>query len=248
MAGHSKWANIKHKKGANDSKRAKLYTKLIKEISVATREGGEDINSNSRLRVAIQNAKGANVPKDTIERAIQKASGSGDLNYFSLSYEGYGPGGIAFLVECMTDNTNRTVSSIRSIFSKNNGSITKNGSISHLFDRKGIFVINKDTSINKDALVLDLIDAGATDIENDENNLYLTCSVQNFGNIQKTLENLEIEPMSAHLEYFPKSYIHLNDSEAIKALKLIDSLEDDDDVQKVYHNLYITDEQEHLLK
>ncbi len=244
MAGHSKWANIKHRKGANDAKRGKLYTKLIKEITVAVKEGGEDSDSNPRLRVAIQNAKGANVSKDTIERAIKKASGSDGTSYTKVTYEGYASNSIAIFVECMTDNINRTVSSIRSIFSKYNGNLAKNGSIAHLFERKGTFIINSDCISDEDSFTLELIDSGASEIENDEYNFYVTCSINEYGNIQKKLESLKIEPISSELNYFANTTISLNDSGVQKVVKLIEALEDNDDVQKVYHNLEIKEEQE----
>lgn len=246
MAGHSKWANIKHRKGANDAKRGKLYTKLIKEITVAVKEGGGDPSSNSRLRLAIQNAKGANVPKDTIERAIKKASGSDGNNFISVTYEGYASGGIAVFVECMTDNINRTVSSVRSIFSKYNGNLGKNGSIIHLFNRMGTFIINLNDINDEDSFTLNIIDAGASDFYKDEQNFFINCSINNFGNIQKELEKLKIEPISSELGYFPINSIKLDDNNVQKVAKLINALEDDDDVQKVYHNLQIEEEQEHF--
>ena len=169
MAGHSKWANIKRRKGAQDAKRAKIFTKLIKEITVATREGGDDPDANARLRLAIQNAKGANMPKDTIERAIQKVSDSDSNTYLEPTYEGYGPHAIPIFIECATDNLNRTVQNVRSIFSKNGGSLGTNGSLSFIFDRKGVFIVNLTTETVKDSLLLKLIDAGAEEIEEDDN-------------------------------------------------------------------------------
>ncbi|MCP3660700.1 MAG: YebC/PmpR family DNA-binding transcriptional regulator [Bacteroidetes bacterium] len=244
MAGHSKWANIKHRKGANDAKRGKLYTKLIKEITVAVKEKGDDQNINSKLRLAIQNAKGANVPKDTIERAIKKASGSDSANYIAVTYEGYASGGIAIFVECMTDNINRTVSSVRSIFSKYNGNLGKNGSISHLFERKGTFIINKADIPDIDDFTLEIIDAGASEIESDDENFYIICPLNELGNIQKQLEILNIEPISSELSYFPNSTISLDDNAVQRVFKLVDALEENNDVQKVYHNLEVKPEQE----
>ena len=245
MAGHSKWANIKHKKNANDAKRGKLYTKLIKEITIAVKEGGgNDPDSNSKLRLAIQNAKGANVPKDTIDRAISKASGLDSINYTTTTYEGYGPNAIAIFVECKTDNINRTVSSIRSIFTKYGGNLGKNGSISHLFDKLGVFILNLKSIIDEDLLTLKLIDAGASDIEKDEENMYINCAINDFGKIQKELEILRMEPVSAEIGYFPNLTIKLDDENIKKVLKLINALEDNEDVQKVYHNLEINESQE----
>ena len=166
MAGHSKWANIKHRKGAQDAKRGKVFTKIIKEIAVSVKVGGSDIDSNPRLRSAIQNAKGVNMPKDNILRAIKKASGNDAESYTEVNYEGYGPGGIAIFIECATDNINRTVAEIRSIFNKNNGELGKNGSLEYLFDRKGLFVIDKEKiKINLEELEMDLIDFGLIDFE-----------------------------------------------------------------------------------
>ena len=243
MAGHSKWANIKRRKGAQDAKRAKIFTKLIKEITVATREGGDDPDANARLRLAIQNAKGANMPKDTIERAIQKVSDSDSGTYLEPTYEGYGPHAIPIFIECATDNLNRTVQNVRSIFSKNGGSLGTNGSLSFIFDRKGVFIVNLTTETVKDSLLLKLIDAGAEEIEEDENVLHITCPMEAFGDLNKTIEHLELETESAQLERIPNSYMKLEDDQLEDVMKLIDALEDDDDVQKVYHNIDFTDSQ-----
>jgi YebC/PmpR family DNA-binding regulatory protein len=243
MAGHSKWANIKRRKGAQDAKRAKIFTKLIKEITVSTREGGDDPDANARLRLAIQNAKGANMPKDTIERAIQKISDSDSNAYIEPTYEGYGPNAVPIFIECATDNLNRTVQNVRSIFSKNGGSLGTNGSLGFIFERKGVFVVNLPTETAKDRLLLNLIDAGAEEIEEDENILHITCPMEAFGDLNKTVENLELETESAQLERIPNSYLVLNDEQLDDAMKLIDALEDDDDVQKVYHNIDFTDSQ-----
>jgi len=165
MAGHSKWANIKHRKGAQDKKRGKLFTRCIKDIYVAVKEGGDDINSNPRLKTAIQNAKGVNMPKDTIERAIKKASSKDSESYIETTYEGYGPNGIAFFIECTTDNINRTVANIRSIFNKFNGELGKNGSLEFLFNRLGVFELDKDENLNDEELEMSLIDGGLEEFE-----------------------------------------------------------------------------------
>ncbi len=246
MSGHSKWANIKHRKGANDAKRGKVFTRLIKEITVATKSGGADINSNSRLRLAIQNAKGSNMPKDTIERAIKKASGEGSADYISVSYEGYAPGGVAIFVECMTDNLNRTVSLVRSTFTKYGGNLGKNGSIAYLFDRTGTFSLNIDNIEDEDVLTLELIDCGVDEIEKDDGYLYITCSIDNFGNVQRKLDELKIEPESAEIQYVPNTVVTLNEDDVKKVIKFLDAMEDNDDVQKVYHNIEISATQEHL--
>ena len=243
MAGHSKWANIKRRKGAQDAKRAKIFTKLIKEITVATREGGDDPDANARLRLAIQNAKGANMPKDTIERAIQKVVDSDSNTYIEPTYEGYGPHAVPIFIECATDNLNRSVQNIRSIFSKNGGSLGTNGSLDFIFDRKGVFVVNLPTETAKDSILLKLIDAGAEEIEEDENVLHITCPMEAFGDLNKTIESLELEIESAQLERIPNSYLVLEDEALEDVMKLIDALEDDDDVQNVYHNIEFTDSQ-----
>ena len=245
MAGHSKWANIKHRKGAQDKKRGKIFTKLIKEISVAAREGGADPDTNPRLRLAIQNAKGQNMPKDNIERAIKKATDSESVEYFEPTYEGYAPHGVAVFVECATDNLNRTVAAVRSIFTKYDGSLSVNGSVDYMFERKGIFLIKLEGEqpIDKDDLTLELIDGGAEEVDFDEGYVHVTTVMEDFGNMQTKLDDLKIEAESSELQRIPTTYVDLADEEFNQVMRLIDSLEDDDDVQKVYHNLNATEEQ-----
>lgn len=244
MAGHSKWANIKHRKGAQDKKRAKQFTRAIKEINVAVKEGGgPDPDSNPSLRNAIQNAKGVNMPKDTIERAIKKASGADADNYETVTFEGYGPNGIAIFVEATTDNTNRTVASVRSIFSKNGGSLGTNGSLEFLFDRKGVFVIeieNIETELEE--FELELIEGGATKFEKDENLLTVYTEFSDFGLMQTKLEEMGIESRSSEVHRIPLNTMELPVDDAKKIMSLIEKFEDDDDVQNVYHNLEISDE------
>ncbi|MCF8221830.1 MAG: YebC/PmpR family DNA-binding transcriptional regulator [Bacteroidales bacterium] len=242
MSGHSKWSTIKRKKGALDAKRGKLFTRLIKEITIAARDGGGDPESNPRLRLAVQNAKGANMPKDNIERAIKKASGDDATRYEELSFEGYAPHGIAVFVECLSDNNNRTVASVRSIFNKFGGNLGTNGSLSFLFDRKGIFTVKKSEDLDMDEFELELIDGGAEDIEEDEEMITVTCAMEDFGNLNKKLEEMSIEPVSAGLQRIPNNTNTLDIENSKKVLKLIDALEEDDDVQNVYHNLEMTDE------
>ncbi len=239
MSGHSKWANIKHRKSANDAKKGKLYTKLIKEITVAVKEKGDNIAANPRLKLAIQNAKGANVPKDNIERAVKKAAGGDAENYIDISYEGYAPAGVAVIVECTTDNTNRTVSSVRSIFSKHGGSLTKNGSLKHLFTKNGIFIIKKDGINDEDDITLKFIDLGIDDVSIYDDEIFLSCPVAEFGSVQKGLEYLNLEVLSSEIIYSPSNTISLGDAEYAKVFKLINALNDDDDVQNIYHNLEI---------
>lgn len=244
MAGHSKWANIKHRKGAQDKKRAKQFTRAIKDITVAVKEGNSaDPETNPALRNAISNAKGVNMPKDTIERAIKKASGADADSYELVTFEGYGPHGIAIFVECTTDNTNRTVASIRSIFSKNGGSLGTNGSLEFLFDRKGVFVM--DTSSieqSTEELELELIDGGALEFEKDDELLTVYTDFVDFGKMSSKLEDLNIEPKNAEVQRIPLNTIELPVEQGKQILNLIDKFEEDDDVQNVYHTLEVTDE------
>jgi YebC/PmpR family DNA-binding regulatory protein len=242
MSGHSKWSTIKRKKGAIDAKRGKIFTRIIKEITIAARDGGGDPETNPRLRLAVQNAKGANMPKENIERAIKKATGSDADNYAESTFEGYGPNGIAIFVECLSDNNNRTVAWVRSAFNKYGGSLGTNGSLSFLFDRKGIFTIPKISEIDMDEFELELIDAGAEDIEIDDDMITVTSAMEDFGSIYKKLESMGIEPERAELERIPNDTKALDIEGARKVLKLIEVLDDDDDVQNVFHNLEMTAE------
>jgi YebC/PmpR family DNA-binding regulatory protein len=236
MAGHSKWANIRHRKGAQDKKRAKIFTKLIKEITIASRLGGGDISSNPRLRKAVSNAKSSNLPSDKIERAIKK--GTGELEgviYEEVTYEGYGPGGVAILINIITDNKNRTVSEIRHTFSKFDGNLGENGSVSWMFDKTGQ-IIMESKSESEDTVFEDAIDAGADDFYA-ENNFYLvSTSVDQLMVIRDRLDNAGYVIKSAEIEMVPKTNQILDDLEANKFLKLLDALEDNDDVNKVYTN------------
>ncbi len=242
MSGHNKWSKIKRKKGAEDAKRSKIFSKIIKEITVAVREGGSpDPDFNPRLRAAIANAKGVNMPKDNVERAIKKASESGGAQFLELTYEGYAPGGIALFVECTTDNQNRTVSNVRSYFNKHGGNLATSGSVDFLFDRKGIFVVPQG-ELDEDEFTLELIDAGAEDVELEDGEFTITCSFEDFGNMQKFLEEKQVEVSSAGLQRIPKNTVSVDLDTARKVLRLIDVLEDDDDVQAVYHNMELTDE------
>ncbi|RXG11966.1 YebC/PmpR family DNA-binding regulatory protein [Leeuwenhoekiella aestuarii] len=250
MAGHSKWANIKHRKGAQDKKRAKEFTRAIKEITVAIKENNQngDPDSNPTLRNAIQNAKGVNMPKDTIERAIKKASGTDADSYEQLTFEGYGPNGIAFFIECTTDNSNRTIASIRSIFSKNGGSLGTNGSLEFLFGRKGVFTLDK-TKIKRDfeMLQLELIEGGAESFENHEEVFVVYTQFTDFGKMSQHLEELNIETKNAELQRIPLNTIELPVDQARKILNLIEKFEEDDDVQNVFHTLEFTEELEFAL-
>ena len=242
MSGHSKWSTIKRKKGALDAKRSKAFSKIIKEITVAVKEGGgPDPDANPRLRTAIANAKGVNMPKDNVARAISKAGDKDSANFTEVTYEGYAPGGIGIFVECTTDNLQRTVANVRSYFTKYGGSLGKNGSLSFIFDRKGVFTFPIG-DWDLDELEMEIIDAGAEDIEMEDGFVTVTTALEDFGTMQKKLEELEIETESAKLERIPNNTETLDVESAKKVLKLIDVIEEDDDVQEVYHNLEMTDE------
>jgi YebC/PmpR family DNA-binding regulatory protein len=241
MSGHSKWSTIKRKKGAADAKRGKIFTKIIKEIMIAAKEGGGDPELNPRLRLAVQNAKGANMPKDNIERAIKKATGADADSYTEATFEGHGPCGVAVFIECLTDNNNRTVSTVRAAFNRHGGNLGTNGSLSYLFDRKGIFTI-KNEDIKIDELELELIDAGAQDFDVDGDTITVTCAKEDFGSVNKKLNEMGIEPEDAGLKRLPNDTKKLDVESARKVLRFIDTIEDDDDVQNVYHNMAMTDE------
>ncbi|NPA34086.1 MAG: YebC/PmpR family DNA-binding transcriptional regulator [Chlorobi bacterium] len=246
MAGHNRWSQIKRKKAAEDAKRSKIFTKLIREILVAVREGGPDPDANPRLRMAIANAKAANMPKDNIERAIKKASQAGAEAYEEVIYEGYGPGGVAIIVECQTDNTNRTTSNLRYIFSKNGGSLATRGAVSHMFNQKGVFIIPiKDNGIDDvEAFALEAMEAGADDIDIDNDFITIYTAREDFGTMQKFLESRSMKVQEAGLQYIPTITTTLPLEEAKKVWNLIQLLEDDDDVKAVYHNLELTEELE----
>lgn len=241
MSGHSKWSTIKRKKGAADAKRSKMFSKIVKEISIAVKEGGSDPEANPRLRLAINNAKGVNMPKDNVERAISKADKEGD-NFEPMSFEGYAPHGIAVFVDCLTDNKNRTVSNVRAIFTKYNGNLGTNGSLSFMFDTKGIFTFPVPEGMDLEEFELEMIDAGAEDIEVEEGLITITTAKEDFGNVQKKLDTLEIEVENAGLQRIPNDTKALDVDAALRVLKMIDAFEDDDDVQDVYHSLELTDE------
>lgn len=242
MSGHNKWSTIKRKKEANDAKRSKMFTKIIKDITIAVREGGPDPDSNPRLRLAIANARGVNMPKDNIQRAINKANEKDSANYVEIVYEGYATHGVAIIVECATDNQQRTVANIRSYFNKHGGSLSTSGSLNFIFDQKGVFRINKEKISNFDEFMLEAIDAGAEDVVEDDDMVIIFTPRENFGTMQKTLEKLNIEADSSKLERIPNTFVKLEKEQALKILKLIDLLEDDDDVQNVYHNMELPDE------
>jgi len=242
MSGHSKWSTIKRKKGAADAKRSKMFSKVVKEITIAVKEGGgADPDSNPRLRLAISNAKGISMPKDNIERAINKGKDKDAANFLELTYEGYLSHGIAVYIECTTDNQQRTVSNVRAIFNKYTGNLGTNGSLSFLFDRKGIFTLPIG-ELDEEEFELEMIDAGAEDIELEDGFFSITTALEDFGAVQKKLEELQIEPESAELQRIPHDTVKLDNESARKILKVIEVFEDEDDIQKVFHNLEISEE------
>jgi YebC/PmpR family DNA-binding regulatory protein len=241
MSGHSKWHSIKHKKGALDAKRGKLFTKFIKEITVAARTGGGDPDANARLRKAISDAKAGNMPNDTIDRAIRRGTGEEEgVHYEEITYEGYGPRGVALLIESMTDNRNRTVAEIRHIFSKNGGNLGESGSVGWMFDKKGYLVVNKSAKPEEELFDI-VIEAGADDLRDDEDNFEIITSPENFESVSAALKSAGIETQVAEIEMVPQNYIKLEGSDARQMLKLMEALEDHDDVQKVSANFDISE-------
>lgn len=239
MAGHSKWANIKHRKAAQDAKRGKIFTKLIRELVVAAKEGGGNPDDNPRLRAAVDKALGANMKKDTIEKAIQRGAGGGEGdNYDELTYEGYGSNGVAILVETMTDNVNRTVAAVRAAFNKYGGNLGTNGSVAYLFDKKG--QISYEEGIDEDALMEAALEAGADDIvTNDDGSVDVFTAWQEFMDVKQALVDAGFEPVHAEVSMIPSTSVELDVDAGRKIMKLIDILEDLDDSQEVYHNAII---------
>jgi len=222
---------------------AKTFTRIGKDISIAVKEGGSNPDTNARLRAVIQNAKSANMPKDNVERAIKKASGADSANYVEMSLEGYAPHGVAVFVECTTDNNNRTVANIRSYFNKCEGNLGTNGSLKFIFDRKAVFTFStSQVEMDIEELEMELIDYGLEELENDEGTLTITTDFSDFSNMQKQLESMNIELESSVLQRFPNNTKTLVAEEAKSVLKLIDKLEEDEDVQNVFHNMELTEE------
>jgi len=244
MAGHSKWANIKHRKAAQDAKRSKVWTRIIKELTIAARDGGPDPDSNPTLRLAIQNAKGANMHKETMERAIKKGAGAEAADLQTTTYEGYAPHGIALYIEATTDNLKRTVANVRMVFNKYSGSLGTNGCLSFVFDAKGVFTITNENLATKkpDELELELIDGGAEEVEKDEELTTIYTSFDNYGNMQRKLQELEIEAQATEIQQIPKTTMALDTEQALEVLNIIEKFEELDDIQAVYHNLELTDE------
>jgi len=236
MSGHSKWSTIKRKKGAADAKRGKIFTKLIKEITIAAREGGGDAGANPRLRLAIDNAKAANMPADNIERAIKKATGELEgVTYHELMYEGYAPGGVALLIEVATDNKNRSVAEVRHIFSKYNGSMGENGSVAWMFNRKGIITLPIQNK-TEDEIMDIVLDAGAEDLQTEDDFFEVQTDLESFEPVRKALVAADLQIENASLQWIAKNTVSVSGEDAEKVMKLIEAMEDNDDVQNVFSN------------
>lgn len=239
MSGHSKFANIKHKKAKNDAAKGKIFTKIGRELAVAVKEGGADPSLNRKLADVIAKAKSNNMPNDTISRSIKRAAGDGDnVNYEYITYEGYGPSGVAVIVETLTDNKNRTAANVRAAFTKGNGNMGTTGCVSFMFDQKGQIVIEKDaTDMDEDELMMMAIEAGADDFESEEEGYTITTSPETFSDVHAALEAAGIEMAEAEVTMVPQTWTSLTSETDIKAInKMLDLLEDDDDVQNIYHN------------
>ena len=239
MSGHSKFANIKHKKEKNDAAKGKIFTIIGREIAVAVKEGGADPNNNFKLAKVIAKAKANNRPNETIERGIKKAAGDlGNVNYQYNTYEGYGPGGIAIIVDTLTDNLNRTAANVRSAFTKGNGSIGTPGCVSFMFDKKGQIIIDKeDCDLSADDLMMIALDAGADDIKEEEDSFEILTAEEDFDAVEKALKDEGIPMVSAEVTMIPQNYVKVTDETTMKQInRILDILDDDDDVQNVYHN------------
>ena len=246
MSGHSKWANIKHKKDRKDAIKGQIYTKMAKLIAVAAREGGSDPSGNAKLKEAIAKAKAQNMPNDNIERAIKKGAGElGDKVYEEITYEGYGIGGVAVIVQALTDNKNRTAGDVRYIFDKNGGNLGTSGCVSYMFDKKGIILLGKDSTSDEESLMEMALEAGADDFESSEDGYEITTQPQDFYTVLEALESNGIKPESAQIEMVAKTETQLTQEDQIKKFnRMIDMFDENDDVQEVWHNLMMDDEDE----
>lgn len=243
MSGHSKWANIKHRKGKMDAIRGKLTTKISREITIAVRMGGSDPTGNTKLKLALQKAKANNVPKDNIQRAIQKGQGALDgANYEEITYEGYGPSGVAVMVTALTDNRNRTAADVRHLFSKHGGNLGETGCVGWMFKRKGLFVVEKNDDINEEDLMMTVLDAGADDMKTEEDSFEIYTEPDDFDKVEQALSDAGIEVASAEIALIPDNYVAVTDETAEKVEKMIDALEDLDDVQDVFSNADMPEE------
>ena len=241
MAGHSKWANIKRRKGAQDAKRGKLFTKLIREITVAAQIGGGDPDANPRLRAAIDKARSNSMPRDNIERAIAKGTGDVDMSSWEeIVFEGYGPGGVAVLVEVLTDNRNRSAGEVRHAFTKNNGNLGTTGCVAYLFNRCGIFIL--DGNVDEDELMMAALDGGADDVRREDENFEVLCPTDAFSTCRNAIHEAGFEPASGELTWLPENWVAVPDSDAGSVMRLVEMLEDCDDVQNVYTNADISEQ------
>lgn len=247
MSGHSKFANIKHKKEKNDAAKGKIFTRLGREIAVAVKEGGPDPNNNSKLKDIIAKAKANNMPNDTIERSIKKAAGdAGNVNYEFVSYEGYGPSGTAIIVEALTDNKNRTAANVRNAFTKGNGNVGTQGCVSFMFDTKGQIIIDKEEcGMDADELMMIALDAGADDFNEEDDSFEVLTAEDAFSAVREALENAGVPMLEAEVTMIPQTYVTLTDDNDIKMIqRTLDLLDEDDDVQNVYHNWDMPEEDE----
>ena len=243
MSGHSKWSTIKRKKGAVDSARAKVFTKLIRELTVASREGGGDEDANPRLRTAVQNARGSNMPLDTIQRAVRRGSGDEPgAVYESAVYEGYGPAGVAIIVETLADNKNRAVSEVRHAFTKRGGNLGERGAVSWMFAQKGLIEVEA-ADVSEEDIMLAIMDAGGEDIQNSEGVYEVVCPVESFDAVKRALDEAEMKYSQATLSWIPQNLLEVEGSDIEKVLKLLEDLEDLDDVQKVFSNFDAKEEE-----
>lgn len=237
MSGHSKFANIKHRKEKNDAKKGKIFTKLGREIMVAVKSGGSDPELNGKLKEIIAKAKANNMPNDTIARSIKRASGElGDINYENITYEGYGPGGVAVIVECLTDNKNRTAANVRHALSKNGGNLGTSGCVSFMFEKKGQIIIERTDEIDEDELMMVGLEGGAEDMQAMEDSFEVLCAPEDFNQVNEAIEAAGYEPVSSEVTMIASTMTELSEDDKKGMEKMLDQLEDDDDVQNIYHN------------
>ena len=245
MSGHSKWANIKHKKGKADALRGKITTKISREITIAVRMGGADPTGNMKLKLALSKAKANNIPKDNIQRAIQKGAGALEGQSFEeITYEGYGPAGVAMMVSCLTDNRNRTAADVRHVFSKYGGNLGATGCVGYMFQQKGVFAVSKETGVEEDDLMMIALEAGAEDIKNEEEGFEIVTTPDAFDDVEKALAEAGIEVEMAEITMIPDTMAELSAEDAERVQKMLDVLEDLDDVQDVYHNADLPEDDE----
>ena len=245
MSGHSKWANIKHKKSKADALRGKITTKISREITIAVRMGGSDPTGNMKLKLALSKAKANNIPKDNIQRAIQKGAGALEGQSFEeITYEGYGPAGVAMMVSCLTDNRNRTAADVRHVFSKYGGNLGATGCVGYMFQQKGVFAVSKETGVEEDDLMMVALEAGAEDIKNEEEGFEIVTTPDTFDDVEKALADAGIEVEMAEITMIPDTMAELSAEDAERVQKMLDVLEDLDDVQDVYHNADLPEDDE----